>query len=198
MAFKDYAAVLPKADLPACAAKFETATCGSDFRGAEAWAEAALGFGGAHDHALLNESRKAKRFVDVCGAPMESLRPPSHAGYADEHVQLWIDEDPQPFHTWAGRDDESRHRPSVGTQTERHAGAVRYAVDRFDRRTAIRVARDFERSMLTATADLTDGECGVAALTTDALLPARPPPPPKKRLFGSRCVGCFPSAAAAK
>ena len=49
--------------------------------------------------------------------------------------------DPQPFHTWAGRDDDARHRPSLATQAERHAGAVRYAVDRFDRRTAIRVAR---------------------------------------------------------
>ena len=42
----------------------------------------------------LTEARKAKRFVDVGGAPLESLRPPTaHAGYADEDLLLWVDED---------------------------------------------------------------------------------------------------------
>ena len=189
--------VLAKHELPSCLGKFETATCGSDFRGAEAWAEAALGFGGAHDHALLNECRKGKRFVDVCGAPLESLRPPSHAGYADEHMQLWVDEDPQPFHTWAqpGGDHHAppSHRPTLATQAERHAGAVRYAVDRFDRKTAIRVAKDFEKTLIAATADLKARARGRDG-DGDAVGPTlvRPPAPPKKKPAFLGCgAGCF-------
>ena len=187
--YKDYTTVLAKGDLPCCLAKFETATCGSDFRGAEAWAEAALGFGGAHDHALLNECRKGKRFVDVCGAPLESLRPPSHAGYADEHMQLWVDEDPQPFHTWAAAGESGSSlggRPTLATQAERHAGAVRYAVDRFDRKTAIRVAKDFERALAAAASDL--------ARPPDSPtppLPGYPPPPPKRKPLLGCAAGCF-------
>ena len=77
-------------------------------------------------------------------------------------------------------------RPTLATQAERHAGAVRYAVDRFDRKTAIRVAKDFERALAAAASDL--------ARPPDSPtppLPGYPPPPPKRRPLLGCGAGCF-------
>ena len=85
------------------------------------------------------------------------------------------------------------HRPTLATQAERHAGAVRYAVDRFDRKTAIRVAKDFEKTLIAATADLKARARGRDG-DGDAVGPTlvRPPAPPKKKPAFLGCgAGCF-------
>ena len=122
--------------------------------------------------ALPTEARRAKRFVDVAGAPLEALRPPTpHAGYADELCLLWVDQDAQPFHTWGGGP------LAAGQCSNRHAAAIRYAADRLDATTARKIAADYSATLERATRDLAEA-------------PATPPPPPKMPL-PSCGFGCF-------
>ena len=145
-------------------ARFETASKASRWSGTELWTETALGLGDAHQRAL---GRAPKKLVDVGGVPLEPLPPPAErAGFADSGLTLWLCEDPAPF---------ARSAAGSKKRVMKHAGAVRYAVDRYDRATAERACDHFKKLLesclgalkhhdaLDACSFVTDGETRLVA-----------------------------------